>query len=198
MDHEPLPQPPPLTAVDGVDGIDRVDGIDGIDGIDRADGIDRVDGSDVAARTTLRRGRLGPGWRVATVVAWIAVALGFGAVWRTSWTMGLSTWWLGPEASPRIVVLLVLPFIAPLIVTAAALRELPWVPYLGIGAAVACALIAWGDAGRVPGLAVVELALAAGGLFVSLGSLAGLPRPTRPPRTHPPRPSRERVRTFEH
>lgn len=127
----------------------------------------------------MRRGHLSPAWRGVTVAAWAGVAVGFGAVWRTSWTMGLSTWWLGPEASPRIVLLLLLPFVAPIVVVTAALRRLPWVPYWGIAASLVCALIGLGDVNRVPGLAAVELGLAGGALLVSVGSLSGLPRPVR-------------------
>ena len=124
-----------------------------------------------------RAGELTNVWRAVMIAAWVGIVLGFVAVWRSSWTLGLSTWWLGPEADPRFVLLLVLPFLMPLAMVAAALLRVRWVPYYGVAAAIGTALIAWGDVGRVDGLAVVELALAAGGLLVSVASLTGVLRP---------------------
>jgi hypothetical protein len=112
-------------------------------------------------------------------VTWVGIVLAFAAVWNSSWTMGLSTWWLGPQASPRSPVLLLLPFVAPLVTVAASFRGQRWLPYFGIAAAVCTALIAWGDVGRVNGFAVVEFALAGGGLCVSVAALTGLLRPAR-------------------
>ena len=119
-------------------------------------------------------GELTLGWRALTVLMWIGVVLSFAAVWNSSWKIGLSTWWLGPEASPRFPVIMIVPFIAPVAMVALAFRHMRWIPYFGIAASVITALIAWGDVGRVNGFAAIEFALAAGALLVSVASCTGL------------------------
>jgi hypothetical protein len=110
-------------------------------------------------------------------VGWSAVAGGFAAVWYSARVTGFSTWWLGPETAPRLILISLIPFIAPLglaLMGFLGVRHLPWWGILG---AVACALVAWGDVGRDTGYAAVEFTLALGGLLVSLASFAGVLRP---------------------
>lgn len=123
-----------------------------------------------------RAGELTAGWATVFWVAWVGVAAGFVAVWVSSRNTGLSTWWLGPEVRPRPLVLSLVPLVLPIFVAVLALRRVAWVPFGGIVAAAASAAIGAGDLGRVNGYAAVELALAAGGLAVSLASFAGMYR----------------------
>ena len=58
-------------------------------------------------------------WTMAFWAGWLLVAGGFAAVWFSSRTTGLSTWWLGPESSPSVHYNLV-PFITQ---AAAGLRD---------------------------------------------------------------------------
>ncbi|MEO6158762.1 MAG: hypothetical protein ABIQ39_14190 [Ilumatobacteraceae bacterium] len=130
-------------------------------------------------QTGFRPGQLTSGWSSLFIVGWVGVVLGFAAVWKSSWTLGFSTWWLGPESDPRFPVILVLPFILPLAMVAAALRNMRYLPFAGMLTAIATALIAWGDVGRQNRFALVEFALAGGGLLVSVAAIAGMVRNDR-------------------
>lgn len=124
-----------------------------------------------------RPGQLTHGWSTAFWVAWAGVGGGFAAVWYSARVTGFSTWWLGPETAPRLIVVSLAPFVAPLALAVMGFvgrRRLPWWGMLG---AAVTALVAWGDVGRVNGYAAVELSLALGGLLVSLAAFAGVLRP---------------------
>ena len=110
------------------------------------------------------------------VCGWFGVILGFAAVWKSSWTLGFSTWWLGPQASPRFVGLLILPFLLPLAMVALALANVRYAAFAGIVAGLVAALIGWGDVGRQDKFAAVELALAGAGLLISVACLGGMVR----------------------
>jgi hypothetical protein len=124
-----------------------------------------------------RTGQLSPGWRLAFGIGWAAIIVGYAAVWQTSRVIGLSTWWLGADAEPRSLLINLLPFYGPILVTAAAVANWRYLPYLGIGVAAVGAAIGAGDLGRVEWLAVVELVLAGAALCISVASLAGMYRP---------------------
>ena len=121
-------------------------------------------------------GQLSPAWRLAFCIGWAIVIAGIAAVWETSRVVGLSTWWLGPDAEPRLLVFQLLPFYGPIVVMIAAISNWRFVPYLGIAVAIAGGVIAIGDLGRVQWIAVVELVLAGGALCISVASLAGMYR----------------------
>lgn len=127
----------------------------------------------------LAPGQLTPGWRNLLIVGWIGVILGLAAVWKSSWTLGFPTWWLGPQEDPRFPPLLVLPFVLPMVVVVNAIRNTRYTAIVGIFASVVAQNIAWGDVGHQIKLAVVEFALAAAGLAISAASLAGMVRPDR-------------------
>jgi hypothetical protein len=126
-----------------------------------------------------RAGQLTPGWRLAFGMGWATIIVGHAAVWSSSRVIGLSTWWLGADAEPRLILLQLLPFYGPLLVTAAAISNWRYAPYLGIGAAAISSAIGAGDLGRVKWIAVVELVLAGAALCISVASLAGMYRRLR-------------------
>ena len=131
-------------------------------------------------------GQLTPGWKMVLVCGWVGVILGFACVWKSSWTLGFSTWWLGPQASPRFFGLLVLPFLLPLGMVLLALANVRYAAFAGILAALLTALIGWGDVGRQDKFAAVELALAAAGLLISVACLGGMVRrPAAEPAAEP-------------
>jgi hypothetical protein len=115
-------------------------------------------------------------WRTAMLVAWIGVVVGLATVWFTSRTLGLSTWWLGPETAPRLLFVSLVPFVLPVAATVLVIGNRPFTPFAGLLAAAATAVIGAGDIDRVPGLAAIEIALAAAGALVSVASLAGMYR----------------------
>ncbi len=123
-----------------------------------------------------RSGELTVPWRTTLLIAWVGIVLVYASVWRTARTMGLSTWWLGPSAEPRVFVVQLLPFLAPLVMVIAASRPTRYLPIVGIVAGVSGALIAIGDLGRFDRLALLELTAAAAGLLVSVASMAGMLR----------------------
>ena len=125
---------------------------------------------------TVRAGQLTIAWSRVLLVTWRFAIASFIAIWVSSRNTGLSTWWLGPETEPRSIAINLLPFVAPVAVCLTcqlALRRLPWV---GVAAALVTATIAAGDISRVPGYAVAEFAVAAGGLLASLACFAGVLR----------------------
>lgn len=113
------------------------------------------------------------GWTVAFGLGWLSVLIGLAAVWSASRQLGLATWWLGPPASPRPLLVTLLPFTPPALLVAAAFNRSRYLPWWGLAGALALALVGLGDLGRVRGFGLVELSLAAAGAAVSLASLAG-------------------------
>ncbi len=131
---------------------------------------------DAWVQPTKLAGQLSPGWRLAFGLGWAIVIAGLAAVWETSRVIGLSTWWLGPDAEPRLLLFELLPFYGPIVVMIAAISNWRYSPYLGIAVALVGAAIGLGDLGRVRWIAVVELVLAGGALCISVASLAGMYR----------------------
>lgn len=123
-----------------------------------------------------RPGELTGAWRVVFAVGWICVVLAFASVWKSSRTMGLSTWWLGASAEPRFVLIQMLPFVPAVALVVAAARRARRLPHFGVAGALALAGIAAGDLGRFDRLALVELVVAGAALLLSVASFAGLLR----------------------
>lgn len=126
-----------------------------------------------------RAGELTVPWRTTVLVTWVGIVLVHASVWRTARTMGLSTWWLGPPATPQLFVVQLLPFVAPIAMVIAASRPTRHLPLAGVLASLAGAAIAAGDLGRFDRLALLELVAAGAGLLVSVASLAGVLRSER-------------------
>lgn len=125
-------------------------------------------------------GQLTPMWRLAFGFGWAAIVVGYGAVWETSRVIGLSTWWLGADAEPRMLLIQLLPFYGPILVTIAAISNWRYVSYFGIGVGLAGAAIGAADLGRVRWIATVELVLAGAAVCISVASLVGLYRRVAP------------------
>src|SRR5258706_8259134 len=49
-------------------------------------------------------GQLAPAWRLIFGLGWAAIIACQAALWETSRVVGLSTWWLGADAQPRLVI----------------------------------------------------------------------------------------------
>lgn len=118
-------------------------------------------------------------WRIVFGVGWGGVVLCLAAVWTSSRTMGLSTWWLGAPADPMPLVVQVLPFVLPIAMVAGAFRNVRFLPLCGVFSAGVLAAIAVGDLEPFHRYGVVEAAVATAGMLVSLASFAGLLRPER-------------------
>lgn len=116
---------------------------------------------------------LTPAWRWTVALAWIGVFVGLSAVWKTSRELGLPTWWLGPLADPRPIVIMLLPFVAPTLVVLIVFNRVTWAPWAAIGGGVVTAAIAIGDLNDYTRLGIVELALAAAGTAVGIASFSG-------------------------
>ncbi|MGZ4806329.1 MAG: hypothetical protein ACXV5U_08095 [Ilumatobacteraceae bacterium] len=121
-------------------------------------------------------GQLSPTWRLLFGLGWTAIIACNAAVWESSRVIGLSTWWLGAEAQPRLILLQLLPFYGPLLVAVAAISNWRYAPYLGIIVGLGGAAIGAGDLGRVRWIAVVELVLGGAAICISAASLAGMYR----------------------
>ena len=121
-----------------------------------------------------RPGQLTAGWGTAFWFVWAGAAGAFAAVWVSSRTVGLATWWLGPETEPRPVFVTLLPFVLPLALAAAAFAHARYLPWFGMAAAALQSVFGFGDLGTVQHLALVELLIAAGAFLLSVASLAGM------------------------
>jgi hypothetical protein len=128
----------------------------------------------------LRAGNLTTNWSTAFWLGWALVAAGFAAVWYSSRITGMATWWLGPETAPRLILVSLVPFVAPIGLAVLTLTHRRWLPFWGILGAAVTALVAVGDIGGPARYFAIEFALAAGGLLVSVASVAGLVRAASP------------------
>ena len=125
---------------------------------------------DILSRIRARQRLVG---RRAYVLGLVAVSVAFIATGKASRDIGLATWWLGPAGDPQPVWIMLLPFVAPCAMVVGVLYGIRNLPWLGLGAAAVTAAVGLGDIGRVNGIAVVELSLAAAGALVSIAALAG-------------------------
>lgn len=110
------------------------------------------------------------------IAGWVGVLAGFGAIWQAGRIAGIAPWWLGPETNPRFVLVIAVPFVAPLITVVAGVMGRTWACYVGIAAGVVSAAMALGDL-HYPGLAVVDAIIGFCGLLISIACLGGRMRP---------------------
>jgi hypothetical protein len=118
-------------------------------------------------------GQLTNGWRLVTGLVWAFVIVAYIAVWKTSRELGLSTWWLGPFGDPRPVFVTMLPFAAPLVMLLLVVNNSRVLPWAGFAATAVLVLVAVPDLFIVPGLALVELAIATAAALISAAGFAG-------------------------
>ena len=118
-------------------------------------------------------------WRLVFAIGWAAVVVGNAAVWESSRVIGLSTWWLGADSEPRMLLIQLLPFYGPLLVTVAAISNWRYIAHVGILVGLAGAAIGIADLDRVRWIATVELVLAGAAVCISVASLAGIYRRVR-------------------
>lgn len=135
--------------------------------------------ADIRPVRPIAPGHLRANWGTAFWLGWALVAAGFAAVWYSSRVTGLATWWLGPEAAPRIILISLVPFAAPIALALMTLMHRRWLPFWGLAGAAITAAVAMGDIGGPARYFAVELVLAAGGLLISIASLAGMYRSGR-------------------
>jgi hypothetical protein len=131
----------------------------------------------VALIAAPRPGELTPSWRLITAVAWLAVAVAQGAVWKTSDQLGMSTWWLGPRGEPRPVAVQLLPFLPAVVMVLAAANRVRFLAWWGVVCAALVAAIGVADLGVMAELGWVEIGIGAAALLVSVASFAGAYRP---------------------
>ena len=91
-----------------------------------------------AGRRARAPGQLSPGWRLVTGATWVMVFVAFTGVWKASRELGLATWWLGPISEPRPLLVMLLPFLAPVAMVVATLNNAARLPWFGLAASAAC------------------------------------------------------------
>lgn len=127
-------------------------------------------------------GQLTSVWRVVIVMAWVAVALAWSAVWSASVQLGTPTWWLGTRASPSSPLVRLFPYLGPVVIVAGAIANARRLAWLGIAAALVFAGYAFGDVADGLGrLAWIELGVAVAALVASLAALSGTYRASNGP-----------------
>ena len=129
---------------------------------------------------------------MVTALVWAGVFVALIAVWKTSTELGMTTWWLGPLGDPMPAVVRMLPYVPPTLMAVIALNNVRFVPYAGLAASAILFAIAAADLGRVPRIALVELAIALAGLLVSVAGFSGRYRAAPTP-SHPRSEARPRV-----
>jgi len=127
-----------------------------------------------------RVGELTSGWRVVVVLTWVAVVLAWSAVWSVSVQLGHPTWWLGTRATPTSPLIRLAPFVGPVAIIIGAIVNLRRLAWLGVAAALVFGAYGIGDLGGRARLGLVEVAIAAAALVVSLAALTGTYRAARP------------------
>lgn len=127
-------------------------------------------------RRPARAGELTPAWRVVFGLGWVGVILAFAAVWKSGRTLGLSPWWLGPSGDPHLLFVNLIPFVPSVAVVLLAMRNVRYLPWVGIAASLALAGVATGDLDRFNGIAAVEFAAAGAAVLISAAAFAGMHR----------------------
>jgi hypothetical protein len=115
-------------------------------------------------------------WRVTTAVTWMLVFVAWSGVWKASRDLGVATWWLGPDSAPRPIIVMLLPFIAPVAMVALALNNVRRLPFYGLAASALGVVIGIVDLSYVRRLGIVELAIALAAAAVSIASTSGMYR----------------------
>ena len=123
---------------------------------------------------------MGGGWKATVTLTWIGVVIGLASVWAVSRQVGLSTWWLGPPANSRHLIINLVPFIAPFLALILAIGGSHRTWKVGMLAGAVITLIGAVDLGRVTRLGIVEIILGLAGAGSSLASWVGTPRATAP------------------
>ena len=123
---------------------------------------------------------MGSGWKATVTLTWIGVVIGLASVWAVSRQVGLSTWWLGPPANSRHLVINLVPFIAPFLALILAIGGSHRTWKVGMLAGAVITLIGAVDLGRVTRLGIVEIVLGLAGAGSSIASWVGTPRATAP------------------
>lgn len=143
---------------------------------------DPLGAAPTSSARTPRPGQLTRGWSVVFGLGWLAVAVALAGVWSASRQLGLSTWWLGPSASPRPLVVSLVPFAPAILLIAATLDRRRHLAWWGLGGAAVIAAVGAADLARVRGLGIVELVVAGAAAALSLAALGGTYRagPGRP------------------
>ena len=126
-----------------------------------------------AVRPVVRAGDLTFSWRFVLGIAWALAFFAYAAVWQASVQVGIGTWWLGPRAQPTEVYVRIIPFLLPLAVALLLVYDVRRPVLVSIAASLLAALIAVPDLGRSASLGIVELAIAALLLLVSLAATTG-------------------------
>jgi 4-amino-4-deoxy-L-arabinose transferase-like glycosyltransferase len=134
-----------------------------------------------------------PPWRAATTATWVLVFVAWSGVWKASRELGVATWWLGPDGAPRPIVVMLLPFVVPLVMVVLALNNVRRLPWYGLAAAAIAAVIGIVDLSYVRRLGIVEIVIAAAGAAVAIAGFAGVYRrePTGAPEPQPVDPAGE-------
>ena len=110
-----------------------------------------------------RATHLHPMWRYGLAVAWAASLVGLLVPENQGYDLGKRPfWWDG-------AILVVAAVVAVVILV---LRDWRWAPLLSIGMSLVLAVLALPDLAENTGIAVKQLAIAAGILLVSIGSLS--------------------------
>ena len=123
---------------------------------------------------------LSGGWKAVVSLTWVGVVIGMASVWAVSRQIGLSTWWLGPPANGRNLIINIAPFIAPFLALTAAIGGARRTWQIGISSGAIIVAIGVVDIGHVTRLGIVEIVLGCAGAGASLASWVGTPLPPRP------------------
>ena len=118
-------------------------------------------------------GSLTRGWKIAVIVTHLAIAGALLVLAISSRMVGKPTWWLGYEADPAFILLLVLPFLGPIVVIIATVRISRLVPLAGVASTALLAATGVVDISRTPGVALGELVLAGCTAVATIAALAG-------------------------
>jgi len=121
-------------------------------------------GGEPVGRRRERRAYLHPMWRYGLALAWAAALVGLLVPENMGYTLGKRPFWWD------WALLIVL---AVAVEVAALLMDWRWAPLGSVGLSLVLVLLALPDLSQNPGIAMKQLAVAAGILLVSIGALSG-------------------------
>lgn len=129
----------------------------------------------------LRAGQLEWTWATIVAISWGLVIAGLVALGVAGRHLGVSPWWLGPEADPQPLPVWVTPFVLPGATLVMAVLNLRRTLLVSFAAAISCGLVALGDLADSPGVALGEALLGLAALLVTVAATAGIVRRVTPP-----------------
>ncbi len=122
---------------------------------------------------TLLAGSLTRSWTIAVIATHLLITGSLIALAISAYTVGKPTWWLASQTNGPFSILLIVPFLAPAVVTVTVLRASRFAALAGLIATAIFAVTSIVDISRSPGVALGEAILAGCTALTTIAAIAG-------------------------